>query len=158
MAHDDHPGIAQIRGALAHAEFVGSTRELVTTQAAQSWIRALAVYVRHLLEVHDKTMAVLAPSMPENGLEDAARQVRQVAVSNEGLVANLERELAEARDTLAEILAGIGGDHSFGDASRKLADVSAARDALAQDLAEARARIKDLEARLDGELEAKGVV
>jgi hypothetical protein len=52
----------------------------------------------------DEAMRVLAPNMPESGLVDACRQVKQVAISEadnaekaQATIARLERERDEAR-------------------------------------------------------------
>lgn len=58
----------------------------------------------------DKALKVLAPSMPESGIEDAARQVKQAAISAAGNCDDLEAQVKalEARvETLTQLLGDV---------------------------------------------------
>lgn len=57
----------------------GSASEQVVRLKAE--VESLTAQVQHLEQERDKAMSVLAPNVPESGLEDACRQVKQVAIS-----------------------------------------------------------------------------
>lgn len=63
-------------------------RTMVTLSVAER--DALCATVKQLRAERDATMKVLEPSMPESGLEDAARQLKQAYIS--------ERDNAEVAD------------------------------------------------------------
>lgn len=47
-------------------------------------------------------MKVLNPNMPESGIEDAARQVKQVAITAQGIIESLEEELKQLQNRLEQ--------------------------------------------------------
>lgn len=57
-----------------------------------------------------RAMQVLAPNVPESGLEDACRQVKQVAISEADNSATLERALARVQASLDAVIDALDKD------------------------------------------------